>query len=284
MFETIRKQLSRLLRIIDTNGRGLKFEQSSTSLEGSISKLGILHLPKKYRSAYIIDGQHRLYGYSDSPYAKSNCIPVVAFVDLDRAEQIKLFMDINENQKAVDKNLRVVLNADLLWDSENYNEQRQALRSKIAQMLGEEETSPLLGRVIVGQDDISEEKCISADYIQTALKQSHFFTIFDKRNLILQDGTFDLGDNQKTCDQLYPFLEDCLKYIKKYASSEWDKGDSDNGLLTMNRGIQAVIRVIDDIVLHLISSRQLNPKVQSPEEIASHVCFYLDPLVDFLIL
>ena len=66
---------------------------------GTISKIGILHIPKRYRSAYIIDGQHRLYGYSDSLYAETNTIPVVAFVDLERSEQIKLFMDINENQK-----------------------------------------------------------------------------------------------------------------------------------------------------------------------------------------
>lgn len=53
-------------------------------------------------------------------------------------------MDINENQKAVPKSLRVTLNADMLWESKDPNERRQALRSKIAQMLGEEPTSPLL--------------------------------------------------------------------------------------------------------------------------------------------
>lgn len=270
-----------LIISIDTNGRGVQFDQSPTKVDGSISKLGILHLPKRYRSAYIIDGQHRLYGYSDSQYALSNSVPVVAFVDLVRAEQIKLFMDINENQKAVDKNLRVILNADLLWDSENYNEQRQALRSKIAQMLGEEETSPLLGRVIVGQDETSTEKCISADYIQVALKQSHFFTLFDKKNTITHDGTFDLGDNQKTCDQFYPFLEDCLRYIKQHAETEWEKGDSDNGLLTMNRGIQAVIRVLDDVVCHLVKAGQIYPKVQSTEDLTRQVFFYLDPLISF---
>ena len=271
-----------LIISIDTNGRGVQFDQSPTKVDGSIPKLGILHLPKRYRSAYIIDGQHRLYGYSDSKYASSNSVPVVAFVDLDRAEQIKLFMDINENQKAVDKNLRVILNADLLWDSENYNEQRQALRSKIAQMLGEEETSPLLGRVIVGQDEASPEKCISADYIQAALKQSHFFTSFDKKNAITHDGTFDLGDNQKTCDHFYPFLEDCLKYIKQHAETEWEKGDTDSGLLTMNRGIQAVIRVIDDIVCHLVKTGQIHPKSQSTEDLTQQVFFYLDPLISFL--
>jgi len=86
-----------LIISIDTKGRGLQFDQSPTKVEDSLSKLGILHLPKRYHSAYIIDGQHRLYGYSDTEYARTNTVPVVAFVDLERSEQLKLFMDINEN-------------------------------------------------------------------------------------------------------------------------------------------------------------------------------------------
>jgi len=92
-----------LIISIDTNGRGIQFDPSPTKVDNCISKLGILHLPKRYRSAYIIDGQHRLYGYSDSKFASTNSIPVVAFVDLEQQEQMKIFMDINENQKSVDK-------------------------------------------------------------------------------------------------------------------------------------------------------------------------------------
>lgn len=127
---------------IDTNGRKLKFEPSATRVEGAISKLGVLYLPQQYKSAYIIDGQHRLYGYSDSKHAEDNTIPVVAFENLEKSEQVQLFMDINEHQKAVPKTLRVTLDADTLWVSDDYNERRKALRSKLAQMLGERISSP----------------------------------------------------------------------------------------------------------------------------------------------
>lgn len=169
---------------IDTNGRGLSFDQSAMKIDGTISKIGILHIPKRYRSAYIIDGQHRLYGYSDSKYASSNTIPVVAFVDLDRTEQIKLFMDINENQKAVPKSLRVTLNADMLWESADLGEQRQALRSKIAQMLGEEPTSPLHARVVIGENESTPERCITVEAIQSALKKCNFFNAYGKKNVL----------------------------------------------------------------------------------------------------
>lgn len=273
-----------LIISIDTGGKGLQFDLSSSKVDGALSRIGILHLPKKYHSAYIIDGQHRLYGYSDSKYASINSIPVVAFVDLDRQEQIKLFMDINENQKSVPKSLRVILNSDMLWDSPDFNKRRQALRSKIAQMFGEEETSPLLGRVIVGEGESENPtiKCITVEAIQGALKKSSFLTQYGKKNLIIKDGTFDVGDNQRTCDLLYPFLESCLRYVKDSAESEWERGDGADGMLTMNRGIQAVIRVINDIVNHLIEQKDIFPKSQKTSEIVGKVSFYLDPLADYL--
>lgn len=271
-----------LIISIESGGRGLQFDVSGMKVDGAHSKLGVLHLPKKYRSAYIIDGQHRLYGYSDSNFATTNSVPVVAFVDLNRSEQIKLFMDINENQKAVPKTLRVTLNADMLWDSSDFNERRQALRSKIAQMFGEEETSPLMGRVVIGEDEKSSIRCITVEAIQTALRKSNFMSQFGKKNCIIKDGTFDVGNNQDTCELLYPFLEGCLRYVKNEVPEEWERGDNNYGVLTMNRGIQAIIRVINDIVNHLVDLKEIFPKSQRTEELIDQVAFYLDPLNEYL--
>lgn len=267
---------------IDTNGKGLVFDQSSGKVDGTISKIGILHIPKRYRSAYIIDGQHRLYGYSDSIYASTNTIPVVAFVDLERSEQIKLFMDINENQKAVPKSLRVTLNADMLWESSDYSEQRQALRSKIAQMLGEESTSPLHLRVVIGENESTPDRCITVEAIQSALKKCCFFDTYGKKNVLQKEGTFDCKDNQDTCDLFYPFIERCLLYVREACLTEWDRGDKDSGMLTMNRGIQAVIRVIDDIVNMLVEKGMVNPKTQPVDDIFGLIQYYLKPMTDYI--
>ncbi|MBD5529127.1 MAG: DGQHR domain-containing protein [Lachnospiraceae bacterium] len=269
-----------LIISIDTKGRGVQFDQSPTKVEESLSKLGVLHLPKRYHSAYIIDGQHRLYGYSDTDYANTNTIPVVAFVDLERSEQLKLFMDINENQKAVSKTLRVTLNSDMLWDSPDYNDRREALRSKIAQMCGEEPTSPLLGRIVIGEDEKNPTKCITIEAIQQALKRSHFFTTYGKNNIIVSDGSFDLGENKATLDVFYPFLEECLRHVKTNCECEWMAGEQ--GILTINRGIQAVIRVIDDIVLHLLSQSKISPKTQNLQTLIDEVEYYIEPLADYI--
>lgn len=86
-----------------TNGKKLRFDLATPQVENAISRIGILYLPQLYRSAYIIDGQHRLYGYADSKHTEDNTVPVVAFVNLDKDKQVELFMEINENQKAVSR-------------------------------------------------------------------------------------------------------------------------------------------------------------------------------------
>lgn len=265
---------------IDSGGRKLQFDESPAKLDDSISKIGVLHLPKRYHSAYIIDGQHRLYGYSDSEYANTNSIPIVAFVDLDRSEQLKLFMDINENQKSVSKTLRITLNSDMLWDSPNQNERRDAIRSKIAQMCGEEQSSPLLGRVVIGEDEKNNIKCITIQAIQLALQKCSFFSTFAKNNTIATNGSFDVGDNQATIDRFYPFLEGCFKTVKNECETEWSLGEQ--GILTINRGIQGIIRIINDVVNLLIAQNKLFPLTQDIDDIINEVEYYMSPLLNHI--
>ena len=191
-------------------------------------------------------------------------------------------MDINENQKAVPKSLRVTLNADMLWDSESKSDQRQALRSKIAQMLGEQSTSPLRDRIIVGEGDPTPKKCITVEAIQTALKRTSFFGIYDKKNNLINDGTFEMDNNEEDCNIFYPFLEKFFLLLQRECNDEWNKEDSENGMITMNRGIQAIIRVLDDVVAMLTQKGMIFPKKQSPDDILSLISYYFQPLFEYL--
>lgn len=260
----------------------LQFDRSEKQVANAVADLGILHLPQMYRSAYIIDGQHRLYGYSDSEYATKNSIPVVAFENLDQNEQVKLFMEINENQKSVSKNLRNTLNTDMLWDSEKESERREALRLKVAQDLGEKSTSPLYGRVNIGEDKGSEVKCITMECIRIAINVGNFLSKFDRKNVLTQNGIFDLGQNDATLKLLYGFIEKCLNYVKVNSTDEWEKGSTDNGILTINNGIGGLIRVINDIADYLVTKQVINPFTDTPEGMAQEAEYYLAPVCRFI--
>lgn len=118
----------------------------------SNSKLGTLKIPNSYGIAYIIDGQHRVYGYANSKFKTKNTIPVVAFDNLHTSEQLKIFMDINENQKAVSPTLRIDLEEDLYWNSDRADSRLKALRSSIAKQLSSSQSGPLFEKISVGED------------------------------------------------------------------------------------------------------------------------------------
>ena len=265
---------------IDMAAKKPKFDLSSLQSETSLSKLGILHLPQTYRSVFIIDGQHRLYGYANSPYKTTNCIPVVAFADLERNEQLKLFMQINENQKAVPKNLRNTLNSDLLWNSDNKNDQIRALKLQIAMDLGEQLSSPLYDRVQVGENPKTATRCITIDTIRIGLDRGNFFGSFSK-NAITKDGTFYRGNNDDTYDALYPFIEGCFMYIKQEVPEEWEKGETLDGFLSINAGIESMLRVFSDIIDCLVSQKIVQPKSDKTEDLILEASYYLDPLISY---
>ena len=73
-------------------------------------EVGILQFPLSYKSFWIIDGQHRLFGYAtvDEKIQDESSLPVVLIDDISIKDQMRLFVDINQKQKAI--------NADLMWD------------------------------------------------------------------------------------------------------------------------------------------------------------------------
>lgn len=260
------------------NGKPLRFDRANTQVETAVSKVGVLHLPKVYRSAYIIDGQHRLYGYASSKYKTSNSIPVVAFVDLERQDQLKLFMQINENQKAVPKNLRNTLNSDLLWDSESLIDRVKALKLQLAQDLGEEKISPLYDRVVVGENPSTDTRCITIESIKIGLDRSNFFGEFSK-NAIKEDGTFYKGDNDETYAALFPYIIGCFEHIKEALPDDWEKGEAANGYLSINAGIESFIRIFSDIIDHMVQEKTVSPKSESSASLVKEASFYLDPII-----
>ncbi|MCE4566109.1 DGQHR domain-containing protein [Maribellus sp. CM-23] len=266
---------------ISTGKKKLRFDKASPQVEDALSRIGILHLPRQYRSAFIIDGQHRLYGYANSEYKNRNSIPVVAFINLDRKDQVRLFMQINENQKAVPKNLQNTLNSDLLWDSENLNDRIRALKLQIAQDLGEDKSSPLYDRVIVGENPKTAVRCITIDSIKIGLDRSNFFGQFSKKE-IKEDGTFFKGDNDSTYDKFFPFIIECFSYIKENLIHEWNQGEADDGFLSINAGIESLLRIFSDIIDHLVKEKIINPKVDKTDHIVTEAIYYLDPLIDYL--
>ena len=258
-------------------GRGLQFERASTQVNSAIADVGVLHLPKKYRSAFIIDGQHRLYGYSHSEFKRTNSIPVVAFVDMDQNEQVKLFMDINKNQKAVPKNLRNTLDADLLWTSESFTDQVKALKAKLSLELGENRDSPLYDRVMIGENKKTKLRCVKTDPIIRALGRANFMGKVSK-NSIEEPGTFYRGNIDEAFDNLSDYLIRSYSYLVESCEDQWNMGE--DGIMAINKGVFAFILLLGDIVDFMTKSNICNSRTSSKDLFEESKTF-IDPVIHF---
>ncbi|SGY88085.1 Putative uncharacterized protein [Moritella viscosa] len=88
----------------------------------------------------ILDGQHRVYGFSK---AKSILrVPVVIYVGLTRKEESRLFIDINSKQKGVPSELLL----DIKRMAEYENSTEESLRS-IFDLFHDDPNSALLGKL-----------------------------------------------------------------------------------------------------------------------------------------
>ena len=136
--------------------------------KASDSEFGLLNIPNAYGIAYIIDGQHRVYGYSNSKYKDEHTIPVVAFQDMTSEDQLKIFMEINENQKSVSKNLRIDLEEDLFWTSSRLDSRMKALRSSTIKSLSAQSSNVLFNKISIGEDPAD----LSSVFFDKGLSQS----------------------------------------------------------------------------------------------------------------
>jgi DNA sulfur modification protein DndB len=244
-----------ILALEPSGARGPHFDraaQPSTS-----SQIGILHLPQTYRAAYVIDGQHRLYGYAGSHRSETDLIPVVAFVGLPRPAQASLFMQINENQQAVPKNLRNTLNADLLYDSSDARERARALRLRIAQQLEEKRSSPLRGRIIIGEEKATSLRCINIESIGIGLERGNFIGSVTKTG-VKDPGTFWMGSNSATERLILDFLQPSFAALRDGLPEEWAKGRADDGVVFTNNGVEAFLRVLSDVVDYATTASNVN--------------------------
>lgn len=149
-----------------------RFEQVAKDEETNVA-FGNLFLPNRYRTAWIIDGQHRLYGYAPltDKFLTQN-IMVVAFEELKKEEEANLFVTINHEQKSVPKTLLDDLEGELKWGSDNPSERIGAISARLVGLLNNDIGEPLYGRVTQQGIPPTEKTCLTVPALKDGLRRS----------------------------------------------------------------------------------------------------------------
>lgn len=225
----------------------------------SKSEFGFLHIPNAYGIAYIIDGQHRVYGYSQSQHKEDSTIPVVAFEGMSSEDQLRIFMEINENQKAVSPSLRLDLEEDLYWRSARLDSRMKALRSSCIKALSSNSNYVLYNKISVGEDP----SLLAFKPFDTALSRSG---LIPKASSTQWTGDTDICIYNTKETDIDKAMKDSRNRITKFIDSAYAIADSimteevKNDYLFSNRATFAFIALLGSLHTYLIKINVINVK------------------------
>lgn len=226
-----------------------KVKQENTEEEQSASgTLGWLQIKPAYKSAWIIDGQHRLFAYSGHPRAAKSHLSVLAFEGLSSSVQAGLFVDINAKQKSVKQSLLQELDAELHWESDRVIDRVRAVVSKVVQVLDQDKSSPLYGRILSADVQKDATRCISFTSLYRAIAKPRLYVVKESKGEVLEYGPFWGGDNDRTLKRTSRAVKAWLTPIQEAATDWWEIGSGDGGGLTMNDGMTACLNVLDSVL------------------------------------
>lgn len=205
------------------DGKKHKLEESviTKKKDDIYNKAGIhvlLKLPPYYGCAWVIDGQHRLYGYANIKEKKTATIPVVAFVNLPEKEQAKIFVDINKYQKSVSPNVLWDLYEDLYVDSDEDSKQLLCAISKIAKELNKRYNSPFKGHIEIPKGKKDKEVVnITLEAICRNIKEHK---LIDRKERSLFCNSYD-----ETIEYATSRIITFFNVLKNEMTNEWEAGD-----------------------------------------------------------
>jgi len=203
--------------IINLDPKKVRFEPDSAG------KKGTLVISKEEGVAWIIDGQHRLYGFSFAE-GKEFDVLVAAFIGLAIRDQATIFKVINSTQKGVSPSLIYDL-IDLTKDAEYFDERGH----EILKALNTDDDSPwknLIKMLGVGSGIISQAAFIG-----------------ELKNLLNRDAIikeFAVGEQIK-------ILKDYYTAIKEIFPEAWG---NKKYVLCKTSGVAATVMVLPKVLIH----------------------------------
>lgn len=247
--------------VVNIDTRRVQFYQSKQEGAGAgdteSGLLGWLDIKPAYKSAWIIDGQHRLFGYSGSKLAGKARLAVLAFAGLKPSDQAGMFININSKQKSVKQSLLQELYSELHWDAEDPRMRVRAVISKAIQFLDGDKSSPFFGKIQTADSGRDKSRCISLTAIFGALEKSDLYIASEKGGHVAEYGALWEPDNDATLKRTATVINCWFRGISAASTEWWKLGAAEGGGLAMNDGIVALIGVLRSVLAHLRDEKRL---------------------------
>jgi DGQHR domain-containing protein len=260
--------------------RPVRFDPRSKDDSGDLT-FGDLYLPDRYKSAWIVDGQHRLYGFAHLPPEKrKQNLLVLAFEQLPKETEANLFVTINHEQKSVPKTLLDDLEGELKWESEVPTERVGAIGARLIGVLNADIGEPLYRRFTQQGIPSTDRACLTIPAIKDGLRRSGLIgEVGLKKKEYLPGPLCGLKDIE-TLDRSRAVLNQYFALIKLSNEALWEAGRA--GFVCTNTGAHAHLRLLAALIKYMESNKKLDPRELNPQELITEIEEYLDPILKWL--
>lgn len=264
----------------------ISFEDISNDNEAIGGAIGLLALSRDRAVFNIIDGQHRVFGHSLSDRSLDESLSVVALMGIDTSEQLKLFMDINQNQKKVSAKLRLDLQEDLFYDSKYPSKRMLALTSRVIRNLDSSPNSLIVGQISIGDNTSGR---FSSLFLANGIKLGKFLPKsiglkWSQNDLIsvIYD-VFDKDLNRSMdagIHRLHYILESNINVLFDLLRSSY-LSELQLKFIESNRGILTFIKVLGDFLNYSAKLNKWNTNTKI-STINAHLRLISEKYIDFV--
>lgn len=255
------------------------FEPLPKSKDEASWRFGHLILPDSFKSAWIIDGQHRLFGFTNLPEAYlDRPLFVLAFEQMETSREADLFITINNKQKNVPKALLVALQADLQMGSDDPDDALSALASSLIRTVNADPTSSLFGRFVVPGMPATEAQVLTVPEIQKGLRRSELIGRVVKKTRL--PGYLSDATDEATIDRARRVINGYFQALEDAAPDKWVSGRA--GLILTNPGIRAHLTLMNEVVRNQYGLGRIDPFTCTPEALVNCVVTHCEALLRWL--
>ena len=243
-------------------------------------KFGWLTLPSRYRSAWIIDGQHRLYGFSHlSGDELDRSLFVVAFEKMSTRKEADLFITINHKQKSVPKSLLVSLLADIRLGNFDPKTALSALASGVIGTLNKDLTARLTRRFAVpGLPPEPQQNLTMSEAVNGLTRSELLGQVIGGRQA---PGPLSGATDENTIDRAREVLNAYFEALRASNPTRWESGKS--AFIAVNPGIRAhLMFFIGEIVRYLSHKRGIDFHELAPKKFSETVIEVARPIFNYL--
>lgn len=218
---------------------------------------GVLDLPGQYGSAWVIDGQHRLYGYAyagRAPDEDKSVVSVLAYENLPVRKEIEMFVDINTQQVKVPRNLVNEIISTLDIEDEDPRKRLDAMCARIVLGMGERKGSPVSGRIQTIGHTKNNFQCLTLTSFADGIDENNLLGRVHKTGKKgpstvapgpLGTHSLESADIMKKAGAA---LSGYLKIFADGAAEHWALGDAKGGYLCTNLGIRSLLVVFRKLI------------------------------------